>query len=98
MDLPELIAALDGELAIWSEHWDGTCPNCGAATDSRVNGAGVRLCRLCTEAEIGESAHDLACRVSRRMTRNRYAKLPTDDDGAAILPTLSYRDWRRLQT
>lgn len=96
MDLADIMAQLPGELVLPDPRWDGRCPTCGCATSSAQSGPGLRLCLQCTEAEVGERLEDLTRRMSRRMTRNAYAKLPVDNDGRAILPALTYRAWRAL--
>lgn len=71
------------------------CPSCGTDTPVSLHG-GPSLCLPCTEADIGEYADELAMRVSRKMIKSRFYKLPRDLDGRPILPSLSYRDWRKL--
>lgn len=96
MELPEVMAALGAELVVPAARWDGRCPVCGAATSSARSGTGLRLCRICSEAEVGESAEDLARRVSRKLTRKRYEALPRDTDGRPVLPSLTNRQWREI--
>lgn len=95
MDLPELLAALAGELVVpvGMDTW-APCPTCARLTPPSVYGRPA-LCRRCTEDEIGEYADELVARVSRGMTRKAYLALPRDDDGRPILPPMSYREWRR---
>lgn len=71
------------------------CPRCGRLTPPSIYGRPAS-CLPCTEAECGEYADELAARVSRRMTRNAYYKLPRDSDGKPILPAITYRRWKQL--
>lgn len=97
MELPEIMAALDATLIPPGREWDGRCPACGCATRSNRSGTGRRLCILCSEADAGEPADELAARVSRHLPRASYLKLPRDSDGRPVLPSLNYRAWRKLQ-
>lgn len=94
---PERVAELLGGGTVHHDPEPGpaSCPTCGTPT-GRASTGHVMLCLSCTCAEIGEYADELVMRVSRKMTLRVFLALPRDHDGRPVLPSLSYRAWRKL--
>ena len=91
MTLAEVMAALGAELILEScpPDWQ-PCPTCGRMTAPSLYGRRA-LCPVCTAAEAGASAYDLAVCRAHGISLKRWREM----DGEDGLPSMTYREWRR---
>lgn len=54
-------------------------------------------CEQCWQGGGGEYPDELAMRVSRKMLRAAFSRLPRDRDGRPILPSLTHKAWMKLR-
>lgn len=92
----QIAAAFDAEI-IESTALGSRRACCWCGTDKRLTERGDHFtCEECWQGGGGEYPDELAMRVSRKMTRGAFAKLPRDSDGRPILPSLTYKAWCAL--
>lgn len=73
------------------------CNWCGTTAKGLTWRGDHYTCELCWQGGGGEYPDELAMRVSRKMSRANFAKLPRDSDGRPILPSLTWRAWNKLR-
>ena len=91
LTLPEVMAALGAELILASCPPDWSpCPECGRMTPPSLGGRRA-YCPVCTAAELGFGAYDLAVCRAHGISMKRWLEVGDE----AALPPMTYRAWRK---